>query len=206
MSDSVRPHRQQPIRLPCPWDSPGKNTGVGCHFLFQYMKVKSESEVAQSWPTLSEPMDCNPPGSSTHGIFQARVLEWGAIAFSGDMEGYILLTFQFVRLNSTKYLFPNQKLAGVGQNRRSCLQKLKKKYPTTHQKFSHNIFLSQSLNYVCNALGRGWCFSSFQIGIFPEWNTAIILLKDLAYKQFCPSVIKVHFGSKQWILKKWKFT
>ena len=53
MSDSVRPHRRQPTRLPRPWDSPGKNTGVGCHFLLQYMKVKSESEVAQSCPTLS---------------------------------------------------------------------------------------------------------------------------------------------------------
>ena len=82
MSDSVRPHRQQPTRLPRPWDSPGKNTGVGCHFLLQYMKVKSESEVAQSCPTLSDPMDCSLPGSSVHGIFQARVLEWGAIAFS----------------------------------------------------------------------------------------------------------------------------
>ena len=82
MSDSVRPHRRQPTRLPRPWDSPGKNTGVGCHFLLQCMKVKSESEVAQSCPTLSDPMDCSLPGSSAHGIFQARVLEWGAIAFS----------------------------------------------------------------------------------------------------------------------------
>ena len=69
-------------RLPHPWDSPGKNTGVGCHFLLQCVKVKSDSEVAQSCPTLSNPMDCSPPGSSIHGIFQARVLEWGAIAFS----------------------------------------------------------------------------------------------------------------------------
>ena len=82
MSDSVRPHRRQPTRLPRPWDSPGKNTGVGCHFLLQCMKVKSESEVAQSCLTPSDPMDCSLPGSSIHGIFQARVLEWGAIAFS----------------------------------------------------------------------------------------------------------------------------
>ena len=80
MSDPVPPHRQQPTRLPRPWDSPGKNTGVGCHFLLQCMKVKSESEVAQSYSTLSDPMDCSPPGSSVHGIFQARVLVWGAIA------------------------------------------------------------------------------------------------------------------------------
>ena len=64
---------------PRPWDSPGRNTGVGCHFLLQCMKVKSEREVAQSYPTLSDPMDCSPPGSSIHGIFQARVLEWRAI-------------------------------------------------------------------------------------------------------------------------------
>ena len=82
MSDSVRPHRRQPTRLGHPWDSPGKNTVVGCHFLLQCMKVKGESEVAQSCLTLSDPMDCSLPGSSVHGIFQARVLEWGAIAFS----------------------------------------------------------------------------------------------------------------------------
>ena len=76
------PQRQQPTRLPRPWDSPGKNTGVGCHFLLQCMKVKSESEVTQSCPSFSDPMDCSLPGSSIHGIFQARVLEWGAIAFS----------------------------------------------------------------------------------------------------------------------------
>ena len=86
MSDSMRPHRRQPTRLPHPWDSPGKNTGVGCHFLLQCMKVKSENEVAQSCLTLSDPMDCSPPGSSIHGIFQARVLEWGAIAFSKGLH------------------------------------------------------------------------------------------------------------------------
>ena len=68
MSNSVRPHRRQPTRLRHPWDSPGKNTGVGCHFLFQCMKVKSEREVAQSRLTLRDPMDCSPPGSSVHGI------------------------------------------------------------------------------------------------------------------------------------------
>ena len=85
MSDSVRTHRRQPTRLPRPWDSPGKNSAVGCHFLLQCMKVKSESEVAQSCPTLSDPRDCSLPGSSIHGVLQARVLEWVAIAFSeGD--------------------------------------------------------------------------------------------------------------------------
>ena len=73
VSDSVRPHRRQPTRLPRPWDSPGKNTGVGCHFLLQCMKVKSENEVARSCPTLHDPMDCSLPGSSIHGIFQATL-------------------------------------------------------------------------------------------------------------------------------------
>ena len=82
MSNSVRPHRRQPTRLPHPWDSPGKNTRSGCHFLLQSMKVKRESEVTQLCLTLSDPMDYSLPGSSVHGIFQARVLEWGAIAFS----------------------------------------------------------------------------------------------------------------------------
>ena len=77
---TLRLQRLQPTRLPRPWDSPGKNTGVGCHFLLQCIKVKSESEVAQSCPTPSDPMDCSPPGSSAHGIFQAKVLEWSAIA------------------------------------------------------------------------------------------------------------------------------
>ena len=82
MSDSVRPNRQQPTRLPRPWDSPGKDTGVGCHFLLQCRKLKSESGVAQSCPTLHHPMDSSRPGSSVHGILQARTLEWAAISFS----------------------------------------------------------------------------------------------------------------------------
>ena len=80
VSNSVRPHRRQPTKLPRPWDSPGKNTGVACHLPLQRMKVKSESKVSQSCLTLSNPMDCSLPGSSFHGIFQARVLEWVAIA------------------------------------------------------------------------------------------------------------------------------
>ena len=97
----MRPPRRQPTRLPRPWDSPGKNTGVGCHFLLQCMKVKSESEVAQSCPTLSDPMDCSLPGSSTHGIFQARVLEWGAIAFSvvGSYDSFIPNRFRIFILS-----------------------------------------------------------------------------------------------------------
>ena len=89
MSNSVWPHRRQPTRLCHPWDSPGKNTGVGCHFLLQCMKVKSESEVAQSCPTPRDPMDCSLLGSSIHGVFQARVLEWGAIAFWQQHQGEV---------------------------------------------------------------------------------------------------------------------
>jgi len=89
VSDSVRPHRWKPTRLPRPWDSPGKDTGVDCHFLPQCRKVKSESEVAQSCLTRSDPMDRSPPGSSVHGTFQTRVLEWGAIAISEDLWIYM---------------------------------------------------------------------------------------------------------------------
>ena len=86
----VRPLRRQPTRLPCPWDSPGKNTGVGCHFLLQCMKVKSESEVPQSCLTLSNPMDCSLPGSSVHGIFQALLLLVGIkqIVLYCPLEGF----------------------------------------------------------------------------------------------------------------------
>ena len=93
----------QPTRLPHPWDSPGKNTGVGCHFLLQCMKVKNESEVAQSCPTLSDSMDYSLPGSSVHGLFQARVLEWGAIAFSenkGMMCEKIIGRLNFVKIKN----------------------------------------------------------------------------------------------------------
>ena len=109
MSDSVRPHRWQTTRLPRPWDSPGKNTGVGCHFLLQCMKVKSESEVTQSCPTLSDPMDCSLPSSSVHGIFQARVLEWGAIAFS-DTSSQI----EGKKVEMTDFLFLGSKLTADG--------------------------------------------------------------------------------------------
>ena len=103
-ANSVWPHRWQPTRLPCPWDSPGKNTGVGCHFLLQCMKVKSESEVAQSCPTLCDPMDCSLPGFSVHGIFQTRVLEWGAIAFSfRSIEWLIYISTKFYKVCEGQY-------------------------------------------------------------------------------------------------------
>ena len=107
MSDSVRPHRRQPTRLPRPWDSPGKNTGVGCHFLLQCMKVKSKREVAQSCTTLHDPMDCSLPGSSIHGTFQARVLEWVAIAFSE-------IFFEFLTENgNSSLMFSRLPLLGI---------------------------------------------------------------------------------------------
>ena len=81
----MQPHRRQPTRLLCPWDSPGNNTRVGCYFLLQCMKLKSESEVAQLCSTVCDPMACSLPGSSIPGIFQARILEWGAITFSGKV-------------------------------------------------------------------------------------------------------------------------
>ena len=96
VSDSVRPHRRQPTRLPRPWDSPGKNTGVGCHFRPQCRKVKSESEDAQLYPTLSNPMDCSLPGSSVHGIFQARVLEWGAILQSKLLTTKVYIVLRII--------------------------------------------------------------------------------------------------------------
>ena len=116
MSDSVWPHRRQPTRLPHPWDSPGKNTGVGCHFLLQCMKVKSESEVAQSCLTLSNPMDCSLPGSSIHGIFQARVLEWGAI-------GHPLMD-ALKKINKQKafpFLIPWRNSSSPSQHTQHCL-------------------------------------------------------------------------------------
>ena len=99
MSDSVWPQRWRPTRLPHLWDSPGKNTGVGCHFLLQCVKVKSKSEVVQLCPTPSEPMDCSLPGSSVLGIFQARGLEWVAIASSISISRQPQFSIPFLSLH-----------------------------------------------------------------------------------------------------------
>ena len=120
MSDSVQPHRRQPTRLPRPWDSPGKNTGAGCHCLPQCMKVKSESEVAQSCPTLSDRMDCSPPGPSIHGIFQARVLEWGAVAFSGQASLFNTSSRSSLKFRSIESVMPSNHIISVVPF--SCLQ------------------------------------------------------------------------------------
>ena len=118
MSNSVWPHRRQPTRLSRPWDSSGKNTGVSCHFLLQCMKVKSEREVAQSCPTLSNPMDCSLPGSSIHGIFQARVLRWGAIAFSNAWKWKVKVKLlSRVRLLATPWTAAFQAPPSMGFSR-----------------------------------------------------------------------------------------
>ena len=125
VSDSVRPHRRRPTRLPCPWDSPGKNTGVGHHFLLQCMKVKREREVTRSCRTLCDPMDCSLSGSSIHGIFQARVLEWGAIAFSRKHPNVVIdLVFNSVTcyILSEKAMAPTPVfLPGESQGRGSLV-------------------------------------------------------------------------------------
>ena len=118
VSDSVQPHRQQPARLPCPWDSPGKNNGVGCHFLLQCMKVKSESEVTQSCPTLSDPMDCSIPGSPIPGILQARTLEWVAISFSSAWKWKVKVkSLSRVQLSATPRTTAHQAPLSMGFSR-----------------------------------------------------------------------------------------
>ena len=118
MSDSVWPHRRQPTRLLHPWDSPGKNTGVGCHFLLQCMKVKSESEVAQSCPTPSNLMDCSPPGSPIPGILQARTLEGVALSFSNAWKGKVKVkSHSRVRLLATPWTAAHQAPPSMGFSR-----------------------------------------------------------------------------------------
>ena len=140
MSDSVRPHRQQPTRFPHPWDSPGKNTGVGCHFLLQCMKVKSEREVAQLCPTLSDPMDCSIRGSSVHGIFQARVL-LGSNSFQ-FITGELMQLFIIPLLNLEKRNFGAQAL-----NTLAVLNILTQEYRKTFY-----IFVSSSIFFSINDL------------------------------------------------------
>ena len=121
MSDSMWSHIRQSTRLPRPGDSPGKNTGVGCQFLLQCVKVKNESELAQPRPTLCDPIDCSLPGSSIHGIFQARVLEWGAIAFSH----YIPSTHLFCLYLLTSFIqFPLPSLPTSGNHKSDLFMSL----------------------------------------------------------------------------------
>ena len=146
MSDSVWPHRWQPTRLPRPWDSPGKNTGVGCHFLLQCMKVKSESEVTQSCLTLSDPMDWSPPGSSIHGIFHARVPECGAIAFSrGTFSSMIISGPMPIPLSQSSDLFRWAFFVKCLLEEKQCL----------------HCFWNNSHSYVCEWLLILYCVQNF---------------------------------------------
>ena len=132
MSDSVRPQRQQPTRLPHPWDSPGKNTGVGCHFLLQCRKVKIESEVTQLCPTLRDPMDFSLPGSSVHRIFQASVLEWGAIVFS-------IAVFSCVQIFVTPWTVAHQAPLSMGFSRQEYWSAVP--LPSPNKKATYHIIL-----------------------------------------------------------------
>ena len=144
MSDSVRPHRRQPMRHPCPWDSPGKNTGVGCHFLLQCMKVKSESEVAQLCLTLCNPMDCSLPGSSLHGILQARVLEWVAISFSNAWKWKVKVkSLSRVQLLATPWTVAHQAPLSLGFSRQECWSGVPLYSPISHASNAQNS-LSQA--------------------------------------------------------------
>ena len=145
MSDSGRPHRRQPTRLPRPWDFPGKNTGVGCHFLLQCMKVKSESEVAQSLLTLSDPIDCSLPGSFVHGIFQARVLAWGAIAFSNISLGYEILPL---------CMGPTKLCINISQQTWAFVLSPKKNFHTLLELFTALSFYENHVN-TTKTLGKG---------------------------------------------------
>ena len=157
MSNSVWPQRWQPTRLCRPWDSPGKNTGVGCHFLLQCMKVKSESEVAQSCPTLRDPMDCSLPGSFIHGIFQARVLEWGAIAFSNTYIHIYMFNWSIVDLQccvnfwctakSFSYTYTSSLCCVVGLHCSSMHQCIFLKLP-------FSVFPLAERNYWVNGIDR----------------------------------------------------
>ena len=144
VSDSVWSQRWQLTRLPHPWDSPGKNTGVGCHFLLQSMKVKSGSEVTQSCLTLSDSIDYSLPGSSVHGIFQARVMEWGAIAFSDEAWQLPLLSWNQPPLY--KVLDQDYWIMRNNTERDSCEGELK--YPEMWGKFLELLILAQAAKRV----------------------------------------------------------
>ena len=189
MFDSVWPHRRQPTRLPRPWDSPGKNTGVGCHFLLQYMKVKSEREVAQSCPTSATPWTTRSlPGSSVHGIFQARVLEWGAIAFSIDILTYWLfpacfsshvwLGF-FFKLSSTNH--PDYSIKTLHKSSFPLSLSLKTNKQTLFQQLSEIIQIPQSFwQLSLHDLTHG---PSFQEIFLSGHNGLLIISADSLYSQ-----------------------
>ena len=140
--------RDRSPRLHRPWNSPGKDTGVGCHFLLQCMKVKSESKVAQSCPPPSDPMDCSLPGSSVHGIFQARVLEWGAIAFSS----FLRCLYLYFRL--TKIIHDN--------------------LPSQDTYFNHIYKPLLPYNITFQGLGPGYFWISLSLSQMPSLAASIM--------------------------------
>ena len=156
MSDSVQPHRRQPTRLPRPWDSPDKNTGVGCHFLLQCMKMKRENEVAQSCPTLCAPRDSSPIGSSVPGILQARTLEWVAISFSNawKWKGKVKSLIR-VRLFATPWTAAYQAPPSVGFSRPEHWNGLPLPSPANSLAIYIYYFFSleQYLCYICMRVG-----------------------------------------------------
>ena len=182
----MRPHRRKPTRLPHPWDSPGKNTGVGCHFLLQCMKMKSESEVAQSCPTLSNPMDCSLPGSSSiHGIFQARVLEWGAVAFS------ILTTGQRELLQPLSYLFDSfHSYSGNDW------------YIVNNFSYSKDWILIQ-IGTGAFCVLPGFCFYDFWWSPEPCWATPCILTQS-RNRRYTPHAHTISRYSSGILMNKWK--
>ena len=149
MSDSVPPQRRQPTRLCCPWDSPGKNTGVGCHFLLQCIKVKSKSEVAQSCPTLCDHRDGSPPDSPVPGILQARTPEWVAISFSSAWKWKVKVKLlSHVWLPATPWTAAHQAPPSMGFSKQEYLSGMP---------FSQSIFwflLMSSLNLSIDSFLR----------------------------------------------------
>ena len=168
MSDSVRPHRWQPTRLRRPWDSAGENTGVGCHFLLQCMKVKSESEVAQWCPTLSDPMDYSLPASCIHGIFQARVLEWGTITFSKVYLSRLNLDAVLKYFQVMPNLPRNSLMRGV-----LCYRRVSERYPASEC----SIKLQYHLDFILNvkSLQSRMCSSGLWLAS-DVWPWASVLL------------------------------
>ena len=185
MSDSVRPHRRQPTRLPSPWDSPGKNTGVGCHFLLQCMKVKSESEVAQSCPTPSDPMDCSLPGSFIHGIFQARVLEWGADVFSDILGNLGQEHKSGIRINICKEIHWKSKIdiLGIFWNFYNIVTEIACYHQGSHFILFSKIQSVQSLSRV-QLFATPWTAAlQAPLSIISSWS----LLRLMSIKSVMPS-------------------
>ena len=149
MSNSVQPHRWQPTRLPRPWDSPGKNTGAVWHYLLQCMKVKSESEVPQSCPTLCDPVDGSPPGSPVPGILQARTLEWVAISFSNAWKWKVKVkSLSHVRLLAIPGTAAHQAPLSMGFSRPAYWSRVPLPSPSIHSREMELIFWSSTLHSV----------------------------------------------------------